>query len=327
MTHIDQNTSLIHPVISDLLGVVDEDPTPDGHTSSHWNHHSDQIVVGSKGEDLILKDSGFGSMHARRSLLNSVARRIERFSYRSATKRIQSYSEIFAISKILTKDLSFDLTYNVWNQTTAVSVLTDHFRQYNLSPNVFALIGDGHGFMGALIKRGFPKSKIYEIDLPKVLVFQANTHNIAKSGRMTTLTDKKHLDNEADIIFVPPQHAELIPDNIDCAVNMSSMAEMTEVSISSYFNFLRERSLPESRFYCVNRLEKRLIGGEVNRFYNYPWHSSDIKYIDEPCPYYTHIISSETSSNGPRILGRRIPYISYFGGQMIHRLVNLSSAS
>ena len=78
MTASHPNRPLIHQVISDLLRVADEDTTPDGHTSSHWKYHSDQIVVGGKGEDLILEGSGFGEMYARRRSLHSICKRLER---------------------------------------------------------------------------------------------------------------------------------------------------------------------------------------------------------------------------------------------------------
>ena len=58
-------------------------------------------------------------------------------------------------------------------------------------------------------------------------------------------------DRQVDITFVLPQDIERITDEIDCAINIASMQEMNEFSITSYFTFLRRRSTPRSRFYSV----------------------------------------------------------------------------
>ena len=312
-------------VIEALLQLIREDSVPDDHVSSHWQLHSDNIVVNKLGENLILEGSGFGTIYSKRRFLNSVVRSLERISYRSVTKQLRNYPDILSKAKLLRKDLSCDLTYTVWAQVVAVSVLVDHFQEYNLFPNVFALIGDGYGFMGALLKRQFPNSRIYLIDLPKVLIFQAKIHQLSHSGRMQILTGDEKLDRYTDIVLVPPQNAELILDNIDCAVNMASMAEMNQHSITAYFKFLRDHSSDGSRFYCLNRLEKELVGGETNRFYDYPWKTDDSLFIDENCPFSTHVMSMSNSGNGPKILGVRIPFINYLDGEMIHRLVHLSN--
>lgn len=317
----------MNATIEELLRLAQEEPTPAGHTSSHWRLHGEKTVVGRIGDELVLNGSGFGTVRYRRKTSASAANMLERLSYYPVTKQIRNYPTVWAQAKRLARDLSFDLTYAVWNQTMAMATLMDHWQEHGLSPRVFALIGDGHGFLGALIKRHFPESRIYQIDLPKILVFQARTHELANSGAMVSLTTPEDWSVVKDICFVAPQHVELIPEDIDCAVNMSSMGEMSESSIEAYFKFLRRRSLPGSRFYCVNRLEKELPGGEVTRFYDYPWDRDDNIFTQGQCPYYTHVIAARTSPNGPRVRGIRVPFINYFGGTMIHRLVHLAPGS
>jgi len=273
---------------------------------------------------LILDGSGFGTTRYRRKALANAANALERISYRSVTAKLTNYRKVWSEAKRLANDISFDPTYAVWNQAMALATLMDHYQEHDLTPKTFALIGDGHAFLGALIKRHFPDSTIYQIDLPKILIFQARTHELAESGTLVSLSNPEHWNDEGEIFFVAPQHTELIPENIDCAVNISSMGEMYETSIAAYFTFLRRRSSPTSRFYCVNRIEKGLPDGETTRFYDYPWRAEDNIFIDEPCPYYTHVISARTSGNGPRVLGIRVPFINYFGGVMNHRLVHLA---
>lgn len=141
---------------------------------------------------------------------------------------------------------------------------------------------------------------------------------------MVSLATPESWSDSEGVFFVAPQHAELIPENIDCAVNVASMGEMSKSSISSYFRFLRSRSSSGSRFYCVNRLQKELPDGEITRFYDYPWGKDDDIFIDGPCPYFTHYLESTTAPNGPRLLGVRVPFINYFDGALAHRLAHLA---
>jgi len=237
------------------------------------------------------------------------------------TARLRSHASIWKKAKRLADDLTFDLTFDVWKQSVALSLLADHWAANNLSPRIFAVIGDGYGFLGALIRRHFPDSRIYSIDLPKILVFQARTHELADAGASMSIMSEKSAP--AAITFVQPKDLETIPDQIDCAFNIASMQEMNDHSISSYFKFLRAHSTPSSRFYCVNRQHKELPGGEIRRFIDYPWQNDDEVFIDGICPYYTHI-AGHTESNGPRIFGVRVPFINHFDGPIMHRLVHLA---
>ena len=314
----------MNPVIEDLLQIVEKDPLPDPYTSSHWKLFGGETTVARQGEELILKGYGFESTQG--SALAQAAKAFERLSYRKVTARVDSYNSMWRTARGLARDLSFDLTFYVWRQAVALAVLVDHWNKYNLAPSTFALIGDRHGFLGALIRRWFPESRVYCIDLPKILIFQARTHDLAEGpSRMATISRNSGVV-DGNIIFVPPQDIELVSDDIDCAINMASMQEMNDFSIAAYFTFLRRRSTPRSRFYCVNRLRKELPQGEIASFNDYPWSKDDDVFFDGSCPYYTHFIGATTLSRGPRVLGIRLPLINYFDGIMMHRLVHLAHA-
>ena len=157
---------MTNSVIDELIKLAEQDPLPYEHTSSQWLRYGNQTVVDGTGDLLILKGTGFGTVVSRRSRLSGAAMALERLSYYAATKDLRNYGQIWNIAKQLARELSFDLTHNVWTQAMAMTTVMDHWRAYGLEPRVFALIGDGHGFLGALIKRYFPNSRIYQIDLP-----------------------------------------------------------------------------------------------------------------------------------------------------------------
>ncbi|MDP2600357.1 MAG: putative sugar O-methyltransferase, partial [Deltaproteobacteria bacterium] len=191
------------------------------------------------------------------------------------------------------------------------------------TPKMFVLLGDGYGTLGACIRNLFPQARLYFIDLPKGLLFQLKTMEKIGGENALLSEDKTEI---AENNFVVPDAIGKIAEKIDCAINIASMQEMNQQSIATYFKFLRERSSPNSHFYCVNRLRKELPGGEVASFLDYPWNAKDQVFVDGSCPYYTHFYSPRTFKNGPRFLGLRIPFINHFDGPMVHRLVHLEKS-
>lgn len=312
----------MNPAIESLLRIVEADPLPAAHTSSYWQRYGRETVVERRDNGLFLRGSGFGYVYARHPalrLLNSFMR----MSYRSVTVLLPRYPAVWGVTKRLARDLSFGLTFDVWKSSVVLALLLEHWTDCQLSPRTFAMIGDGYGFLSALIRHSIPVTRMYCIDLPKTLVFQARTHEAA-DGEATMSVLSAQGGGGTDVIFVPPQDLELISDGIDCAINIASMQEMNKLSIESYFTFLRRRSTPHSRFYCVNRLRKELPGGEITSFLDYPWQTDDEIFIDGVCPYYSRFFAPHTSPNGPRLFGLRIPFVNYFDGVHLHRLVRLA---
>ena len=323
MRYGDINVDGTNPVIEELLAIVEADPLPAEHTSSHWQLRGGRITVQRTGGRLVLQAYGFGRVDRKWGFLGRRVQSLERLTYWNVTSPLKSYPPVWRMARRLAADLKFDLTFDVWRQAVALSVLTDHWAAYGLSHQTFALIGDGYGFLGALIRRQFPESRVYSIDLPKILIFQARTHQLANPHDTLLVGGKE----TGDVVMVQPDEVESIPVGIDCAVNIASMQEMTSASIESYFTFLRRRSTSRSRFYCVNRSHKALVGGEVTNFEKYPWQSDDEVFIDARCPYISHVLARRTSGNGPRVLGVRVPFVNYLGGTQMHRLVHLAPAA
>lgn len=313
----------MNPVIESLLDILETDPLPEAHTSSHWQHYGRDTIVERRGDDVVSVGSRSFSLY-RPSIPTRFFHYFTRQSYRPVAEKCNSYPSIWQVAKRLARDLSAGLTFDVFKSTMALGLLAEHWAAHRLSPRTFALIGDGHGFLGALVRRYLSGSRVYSIDLPIMLVFQARTHEMADGQARLSLLSANGANTQTDVIFVLPQNIECIPDQIDCAINIASMQEMTDFSINSYFTFLRRRSTQHSRFYCVNRLRKELLGGEVTSFHNYPWQENDEIFIDGPCPYYTHFFAPYTLPNGPRVLGLRVPFVNYFDGILMHRLARLA---
>lgn len=269
-----------------LLAQAMQDPLPKGHTSSYWQIHGEATDFG------MLKSSGFEDLPVS-SHVKDLWHGVERPTYRSTISELGSYRAIWGRAKRLAREMNLALGFNVWKSTMVLSTLIDHGCTFENT----VIIGDGFGFLGALIRRMFPEGILHCIDLPKILLFQAHTHQRAKT--------------QAE--FLAPDQIERVPELISIAINVTSMQEMLPSSIAAYFSFLRKRRT--DRFYCVNRQEKILPGGEIIRFADYPWQANDKVLLDGPCPYLTHWLSS------------RPPFYRRFDGLTLHRLVELAPST
>ncbi len=311
----------LHPVVESLLDVIDADPVPAAHATSHWQEFGRQTTVERRDDDVVLQGAGFGMMQAAHPVLRAL-HACQRLSYLPVTRSLSRFHAAWSHVKRLARDLSFNLTFDVWKAGVILAMLEEHWQVHGLSPRTAAIIGDGYGFLGALIRRAHPEIRLYAIDLPKTLLFQVRTHEqVHPQARLSHVTAAG--GTPADVTFVLPGDVERIPDAIDCAINIASMQEMLPDSIRAYFRFLRRRSTPSSRFYCANRVSKELLGGELVEFQAFPWRKEDEVFMDRPCPYYTHFFSPTTLPSGPRVLGVRIPCVNYFDGLVWHRLVRL----
>jgi len=312
----------MHPVIKELFTALEKDPLPAADTSSHWKQFGNLTQVGVREGQLLLRGEGFGGYVNGR--FGPFPGFVGRWSYRKVSKEIENYERIERKGKELCRKLGIAFTYDAWKQVVALGFLSDHWDAYGLSPQSFVMIGDGYGFLGALIRSVIPNARVFSIDLPKVLLFQAHTHLSADPEvRVSCAAGGEN----ADVIFLAPTDIDDVPSTIDCAVNMASMAEMRDDSIQRYFRFLRERSGPNSRFYCVNRRSKAHPDGTIIEFDQYGWSPEDEIFVDGPCPYYSHFWSSDPASVFPRIPGLRLPFLKSFDGILDHRLVLLAQVS
>jgi len=182
-----------------------------------------------------------------------------------------------------------------------------------LNEKKIAVIGDGNGFMGLLIKRLFPDSKIVQINLAKVLMFDLLFTSLSqKKNSSNVVLSSGDYTKDAAFNFIP---AELIfdmnIDDIDFFINTASMQEMNINTVNSYFHFIRSQKVSKTFFYCCNRVSKKLPDGSMLVFDKYPWASTDKVIFDDICPWYSEFPVS------------RPPFIHKFDGDHKHRLIEV----
>jgi hypothetical protein len=224
--------------------------------------------------------------------------------------------------------MGLHFSQDAFRQVCTAALLTRQLERSPLTggaPNTIVAIGDGHGILAALLHSAFPAAQIWLIDLGPTLLFQASHLGRAFPATTHVIADEGVGTSGASFVYCPAERADSLPSScVDLAVNVASMQEMVPATVASYFSFLRHRRT--RYFYCCNRLEKQLPGGEVVRFHEYPWLPNDIHLIDEPAPWHQFFVGPAHSPH-MRIAGIPIPLVHRYDGVHWHRLTRLAPAA
>ena len=306
-----------------------ENSSPEHMVSSHWRRlqKSFEITVDG-GEIVTLRGSGFGYTHKMTIVgkLFSWATIISYFG--SLNKRIE-FIGVLKEGVSLANKMGIPFSYNCFRQICTFVLLN---RYYSSPGGRILIIGDGFGFLSAFIKKMLPKAKITLLDLGKTLLFQVHFCGKAHphAGHQLPFDVRTEGPNpeaiDASFVYCPAEYMETLRDfKYDIAINIASFQEMNSMTVSNYFDFMRGNLKKDNLFYCCNRTEKIMEGGEVSRFFSYPWRKEDRFLVNEYCPWHRHFLSPITSKFGPKLNGFRIPFVSYFDGPVFHRLAVLST--
>lgn len=298
------------------------DQTPSHLVSSHWReiHQSTNVEVSNgRIENLNLLLGDHQSLRFHHKILNwmTIWSYLIRLGNRNAAIRVMNKAIPLA------KRMGLTFTYDCFRQACTVTLLTRHIPM-NKKMRVIN-IGDGYGFLSSLIKEVFPHTQLCLVDLGKTLFFQSYYCQKAFARKKHFLVSKdlagSDIDADADFIYCPAEHlSSLAILSFELAINVVSMQEMNAATIGHYFAFLRAHMKEENLFYCCNRLEKCMPGGEITRFFSYPWDERDRHLIDALCPWQRYYFSFHKTRYGPKVFKWRIPFIAYFDGDIRHRL-------
>ena len=283
--------------------------------SSHWQDFNSKINVkiDKQGQLTVFEGFGFGDCE-NISFLKRFLNYLCIFSYLVFLPDKKELLHLISRSRDVLDRFNFFLSYDLFRQICALATIRKNFPVSNDSKFNVLIIGDGYGFLGALIKTIYNNSRIFLIDIGKVLFFQSvNLQRAFPEAKHVLSKDSQDSFEDADFIYMTADNINLKDTlKFTLTVNIASMQEMDNAAIKSYFNIIRSHSLRDNLFYCCNREYKKLFDGEVTKFYDYPWDKDDMHIVDEGCPYYRYFFS------------RRPPFIRKFDGTLIHRLTRLS---
>jgi len=307
-----------------------QDSSPEHMVSSHWRwlQKSFEVTL-DRGEIVTLKGSGFGYAH-KMTMVGKLFSWATIISYFRTLNKRKELIGLLREGVSLANKMGIPFSYNCFRQICTFALLSRnfHFR----GGERILIIGDGFGFLSGFIKEMLPQSKITLLDLGKTLLFQvhfcARAHPEAGHHLPFDVRTEKPSPEAADASFIycPAEYIDTLTDfKYDIAINIASFQEMNVATVSNYFDFMRGSLKKDNLFYCCNRVENMMLGGEVSRFFSYPWRKDDIYLVDEYCPWHRHFLSPQLSMRGPKLHGVRIPFVNYFAGPVFHRLTVLST--
>ncbi|MCM8760948.1 MAG: putative sugar O-methyltransferase [Candidatus Omnitrophica bacterium] len=285
--------------------------------SSHWKYHSSRIRVSIdyNGNVRVLRGSGFGLMD-NTHIFNKIVHMICNNSYLITLPDRFAIKNLMKLSSDLLKAVDSYLSYESFRQLCSLNVILKHFNADKRDSIAVLMIGDGYGFLSAMIKVLYPRSTIVLVDIGKVLLFQAiylqrifrqARHHLVFSPENATCSTGRY-----DFVYCPSENIEALNDiRFGLIVNIASMQEMDYKTIMRYFAYMRSHVVDGALFYCLNRVKKELPGGEVIEFEKYPWNRNDVHLVDEECAFYRYYLSL------------RPPFFHRFEGPFRHRVTVL----
>lgn len=273
----------------------DDNALMDRSASNHWRSCARQFQIKAIGQnEFELFGYGFG--------VSDKANIVNRFfgwmgnQIHSILLKSPTLNEDIQIARVVVKRLGLWFSQDAFRQVCTLNLLSKYLADDN-RPERILVIGDGHGILSALLHTKYPNTKIYLVDLGSVLFFQAYNHNRAFPGEKQCLTDESEgTENSETFSYCPADSLNTLPNvDFDLAINVASMQEMDSNVVDAYFSLLRQHNT--RLFYCCNRLEIDLGGGEISRFLDYPWLPDDEHLIDEPCPWHQWFFGKSKSPN------------------------------
>lgn len=275
------------------------------HTSAHWEEFGRFQHIEKIGDEYSLGGIGFGE-YKKNSYTNFLLTTPTRLYLVFALRRLGlQYRKALKMLAVSTNRL---LCYDMVRMALTIQFLATHFP--NLGNKKIAVIGDGYGTMGSLLKILFPNCQVTYVNLGRTLAFDALYTARAHPGARHILIAKSGDSVSDDFNYIEAEKVFEIRPEADLFINIASMQEMNPAVIREYLELMRSQ-LSTVWFYCCNRVEKLLPDGTITRFREYGWEKEDRIIIDELCPW--HQVSPMN----------RPPFFRKFDGPTQHRLVCL----
>lgn len=147
---------------------------------------------------------------------------------------------IFLNGKLISQDLA--------NSVLEYYSICEHFTASTTSKDSICELGAGYGRNAYVFVKALTSCKYIVIDIPPALyVSQHYLTNIFPEKRIFTFrpfrrfSDVEKEFNDADLAFVLPHQAEMLPEkSVDLFINISSLHEMRKDQIDAYFTLIEK---------------------------------------------------------------------------------------
>lgn len=306
--NLNHTQSSTNNILDYLLANHYEKRQPSRHTSAHWQLFGSSQHIEKVDNEYKLRGIGFGE-YKEASITNSLLTAPTRLYLAILLQRLNlKYREALTKLALSTNRI---LCHDMVRMALTIQLLASHLP--NLEGKKIAIIGDGYGTMGSLLKMLFPNCQVTYINLGRTLAFDVLYTARAHPDAHHTLITNGSEPTSDGFNYVEAEKVFEIGAQADLFINIVSMQEMNPSIILEYVQLMRSQP-NEVWFYCCNRLEKRLPDGTITRFSEYGWQGEDSFSVDELCPWH-----QLAPMNRP-------PFFRKFDGPIHHRLARLHRA-
>jgi hypothetical protein len=285
-------------------------PTSSIAKSSHWEFHTRQAEISTDSK--ISGIDGFSNRTRKFPGSTSLHKRNLRKLYPWATKQISStdFEQAIQICHAQSREIDTCVARHMFT----IEML-ENFK--GISHRRVCVVGDGQSNFVSLALSRYFCDKLISINLTEVLLSDLdlleNIIPLAEDEIAVARTPAEVVEflnsSRQKLLLISAQNSSIVSGlNIELFVNIASFQEMTPALVQEYFKIIKSNN---AYLYCCNRVEKRLYGGEINRFFEFPWGESVI-LMDEPCKWHQYSYSLRSPQ-----LYKRFP----FDGEIWHRLV------
>ncbi len=154
---------------------------------------------------------------------------------------------IFLNGKLISQDLA--------NSVLEYYSICEHFKALKNTKNTICELGAGYGRNAYVFMKALPNCKYIIIDIPPALyISQHYLTSLFRDKKIFIFrpfdrySDVENELNEADIAFLLPHQAEMLPEkSVDLFINISSLHEMKMDQIHAYFKLIEK--LTKGLFY------------------------------------------------------------------------------
>ena len=276
-------------------------------TSSHWRHFGSHQQVSKIKNGYRLSGQGFGVFQP-----DTILNRLKSIPVSLYISRMLAQCDpgVVTAARNIVRDTGRIMSHDVARMILTVEFLKKNV-QFRTDQNTYAIIGDGFGTLGSLIKAVDPRSRIIFINLGRTLFFDLYyTHMSFPERSHRLLRPGEDASYCQDFNYIEAEHVFELKPQADVFISVASMQEINPAINKQYFSLIRNQK-SETHFYCCNRISKRLPDGTITQFYEYGWLDSDELLVDELCPWH---------QEGPQW---KPPFTFRFDGPHQHRLVRL----
>ena len=277
-------------------------------TSSHWRRfgESQKMIKCSSGYKL--KGEGFGNFIDNKWYKKLFS--LPTFLFIKIMLR-HSNKETIKAAKKISQLMDATFSYDVARIVLTVDILVKNIG--DLSGKKIAIIGDGYGSLGSVLKLIYPSCQILYINLGRTLAFDAYYTGLCFPSLTHQLLTEVNFDKLSDFYYLPAEKLSSVNINADLFISIASMQEMDLQTINQYFDLIYSQN-EDTLFYCCNRIEKMLPDGSTTRFDDYGWRLKDDVLVNELCPWYQTFPQN------------RPPFIARFDGPIVHRLIKVNKS-